>query len=138
MAEQSAASAAPQAAPVVFGHPFIDFVGTLRRGTLLDDAAEALQEVTQAVQETGKPGTVTIQFQVRPASKHDATMLVIRDKVSAKTPEPDRAETVFFATDDGQLSRRDPRQPELPGLVHSKPMPNLARDDEAGAEEESA
>jgi hypothetical protein len=58
--------------------------------------------------------------------KKGMNMLELVDDVKLSLPEPDKdTSTVVFATPDNDLTRRDPRQPELPGVrgvVTSMPM----------------
>ncbi len=49
-------------------------------------------------------------------------MFVLTDDVKQVIPEPERdTTTVYFVTEESDLSRRDPRQPKLPemGVVRS-------------------
>lgn len=103
--------------PLVYGHPFINFVTGLADGTFPDAAQEVLRELVEAVRETHRAGTLQIAVRVEP-DKHDTGRLFFEvQKLEAKRPVAKRPTTVFFATEDGALSRRDPRQPALPGLA---------------------
>ena len=93
---------------------FLVFLRELRYGTFLVDAAEALAEVVDAVRETGRDGSVVLKFTVKPATKGGGPSLVVRDVIVAKAPKPETADTLMFALAGGRLSRRDPRQPQLP------------------------
>jgi hypothetical protein len=72
------------------------------------------QEVVEGVQATGKRGKLTIVLELAPAK---AGMFVLTDDVKQVIPEPERdTTTVFFVTQESDLSRRDPRQPKLPEM----------------------
>lgn len=91
--------------------PFAAVMQEARKGGLHDEASEAVASVTEQVIDVGKPGTVTIKLTIKPGPE-DGTVEII-DEVKAVAPKPKRR-SVFFADDHGNLSRRDPRQPELP------------------------
>lgn len=95
--------------------PFFDTLREIRRGQILEDAADELAKAVRAVDETGKPASLTIQLTIKPASKAQGAY-VITDKVRAKLPELPVGETILFGTPEGNLQARDPRQPELPEL----------------------
>lgn len=86
-------------------------LGELNRGAALEDADAALARVVAAVQETGRPGSLTIKIKVEPAEIAD-NALMLTPEISAKEPGPKRPQSMFFV-DGGKLSRTDPRQPEL-------------------------
>ena len=79
-------------------------------------ASDQLAAVTAAVKETGKKGVVLLKVEVEPLKKADAGVLTVTGTVVAKAParDEDSPRSVFFADDDGNLSRNDPRQPQLP------------------------
>ncbi len=117
-----------------FGHPLWDFLVNVRKGEFASEAADDIATVVEAVRRTGRAGTVSIKFTIRPQGNSEDGVVFVRDEVSAKLPRPEKKDTVFFATDEGRLSRRDPRQSELPGIRE------VARNDgaEGGAEQRSA
>jgi hypothetical protein len=91
--------------------PFSAWLQELRRGGAHAEVSKALAEVTAAVNEHQKSGELTLKFKIRPNG--DGAVMV-SDGIVAKAPEGDRPESMFFADEDGNLSRRDPRQAELP------------------------
>lgn len=97
-----------------YGHALIDLLGNLRRGEFLADADDQLREVVQAVEETGRKGELTIRLTFNPSKSQG--MVTVADAITGKLPKPEVGETLMFFTEDG-LSRRDPRQPELPFAV---------------------
>lgn len=101
--------------------PIVDTLRDLRQGAVLDEASEELHRIVQAVRDTGKAGKLTITLTVKPFDKN-ADILNIEDKVVAVVPAPVKGGTVMFATAEGNLSRRDPRQGELPIAAVPKPQ----------------
>jgi len=94
--------------------PFGTFLQEQRGGGLTTELGRELAKVVKGVIDHGKKGVLTLEISVAPG-KVDST-LVITDKVTPKVPQADRPAALFFADDDGNLSRRDPRQPQLEGL----------------------
>lgn len=91
--------------------PFADVLTSLRRGKTHRELSDAMQELSLAVIETHRAGTITLTIKV---SKSKASgMVEIDDTVKVKLPEPDRSSSMFFVTDDGNLSKDDPRQLSL-------------------------
>lgn len=102
--------------------PFADFLREhLRRapeepyGELHDDLSAALHKLTEAVQGVRKKGALTLTITVEPAGRVEHAVTVT-GKVALKLPEPDPEEALWFIGRDGNLTRRNPQQPELPGL----------------------
>jgi len=92
--------------------PLFDTLRDIRRGQLLDDAADELQKVVAAVEETGKAGKLVIEIAVAPASKGQGAMKV-SDKITAKLPTLPAGETIMFITPENNLVPNDPRQKSL-------------------------
>lgn len=84
------------------------------KGRSHDDLSAALRAVVLAVSETGKPGKLTYTLTIRPQSNVEGAVL-IADAIKTSVPEFDRAESIFFATESGDLTRSDPRQTTLFG-----------------------
>jgi hypothetical protein len=91
---------------------FALFLMEHNRGRSHDELSHALRALVLAVAETGKPGKLTYTVTIRPQRKVEGAVLVA-DAIKASLPEFDRAESIFFATDAGDLTRTDPRQTEL-------------------------
>lgn len=85
----------------------------IRQGGLLADIEGALSECVREVCVKGKGGTVTVKIAVKPATKNSSSTVVISDEVVLKAPKLPTAETILFATDDGDLCESDPRQRKL-------------------------
>jgi hypothetical protein len=84
------------------------------RGQLLDDAEQALQEIVNAIEMHGGAGEMTFKFKVK--KKGDAYL--IGSEMKHSVPQPPRVEALFFFdADEGELTRKDPRQPQLQSVV---------------------
>ncbi len=94
--------------------PFAEFLQQQRRGALHGEISEQLHDLLQSVKETGKAGSLTLQIKVKPAAKGNAEQVLISDLTVAKKPQTERPESIFFLDNEGNLSRSDPRQIELP------------------------
>lgn len=79
-------------------------------GFSLTELSVALKNVTASVQETGKAGTVTLTLSIKPASRGAVGTLVLETKVKAKCPEAEAPASIFYADDDFNLVREDPKQ----------------------------
>ena len=91
------------------------FLATLQRhrgGALLAEASNHLAALVSAVHATGKPGSVTIRLDVRPATRgHSA--VVLKDKIAPTLPAIEAEESFWFATEQGALMKDDPNQKNL-------------------------
>ena len=115
MPEPAAAPAhAEETTEIPTTKPFGTFLQEHRKQGLHNEASEGLQEVVAAVKEHKKGGSLTITIDVKPGEV-DGT-LVVSDKVKVKAPEAERPTSLFYSDSRGNLSRRDPRQSELPGV----------------------
>lgn len=93
--------------------PFATTLQEIGSGVLAAHLAEQLQELTGAVVDTGKKGTLTLQITVAPLKAGNVKNLVATAKTTLKTPAEEPA-SVFFVDKDGNLTRDDPDQPMLP------------------------
>lgn len=90
--------------------PITDTLRRLHGGTFLDKATDALGEVVRSVQETGKPGKVTITIDVKKAGAGAASVLAkLTHTVAEKQPDAE----LFYATEGGDLTVNNPKQGEL-------------------------
>lgn len=98
--------------------PFGTVLQQIQKGTAAARASEALADLVAAVITTGKPGTMTLTFKVEPTVRGGSAdnALNITAVIASKTPKDDSTGT-FYGTEEGGLSRSDPRQPEIPGVA---------------------
>lgn len=94
------------------GQSLTDIMGNIRGGFALHKAGERLNELVMAVKETGKKGSVTLIIEVSP-DKSDENVVSVQPKIKSSIPDKGFTPGVFFATDQGELTREDPRQQEM-------------------------
>jgi len=96
--------------------PFAATLQEIAGGTVHDRLSEQLHDLVEAVKETGKKGTVTLQLLVAPLKPGNVSNLVLTAKTVLKAPEGDDAtpSSVFFTDKAGNLTREDPSQLKLP------------------------
>lgn len=94
----------------------------LDRGRDLEYMAGELSDLIGAVEATGKAGTISFVFDVRPRlsdGEVDAVDIAIKD-IKTAAPKQARAHTLLFIQPDGSLGRADPQQPELPNIAERR------------------
>lgn len=101
---------------------FLSFLSDLRRGQAIEEYRQALVDLERSVRETGKPGSLTLTLTLKPVGK-GMDAFEIKDAFTAKMPIGEKGTTLLFADDAGRMSRRDPRQPQLPTMrdVNARP-----------------
>ena len=94
--------------------PFDQILRELGEGSTLSELSEAMWDLVQRVQDTGKAGSISLTLHVG----FDGNGRVsTKDEVKLKLPEFNRPATAFFVDKHGNASRRDPNQPELPNIA---------------------
>jgi hypothetical protein len=94
--------------------PFAEALQQLAGGRTHTDLSTALNELVQAVVDTGKPGTLTFTLKIKPASHLATDAVAVTDSIAVKTPAPERQGSLFFVDRHSNLTRQNPQQPELP------------------------
>ena len=89
---------------------FLEFLQTFRRGDLLRDGDEQLERVIAAMKETGGDGKITIDL---PFKLNKAGQIECTPRITAKVPQRPMGTGIYFADDEGRLSRRDPNQLDI-------------------------
>lgn len=92
--------------------PFATFLQEQRGGALHAELSDELAAVVSACMEHERSGELTLTVKVSP--NKDGETLTLVDSVKAKKPEAAQRPSIFFTDSHGNLSRRNPRQPELP------------------------
>jgi hypothetical protein len=92
---------------------FADVIRNLRQGSAEREIEDALQEASNAVLDTGKAASLTFTITLTPMGSGKVR---ISDKIVTKKPEISHEDTLFFITESGLLSRKDPRQMTLEEL----------------------
>lgn len=88
----------------------LNFVGLLsshRRGELVREADELLSEMIQALNDYGGSGELTMKLKVK---RNEADQLEVNPSLTMKKPRRTLGMGIFYTTDEGKLSRRDPNQ----------------------------
>jgi hypothetical protein len=102
--------------------PFAELLTILDRGAAHAEASRALHDLVAAVRDTGKKGSMSVALVLSPLKgSHD--QLVVAAQVTAKPPKSEPAAAIFYADDDGNLTRHDPRQLEIDGVRVVEPKP---------------
>lgn len=89
---------------------FLEFLQTFRRGELLHQADGRLTAVVEAMRETGGNGTLTIKLRFK---MNKAGQIECIPDVAASIPMKPLGTGIYYASDDGKLSRRDPNQMDI-------------------------
>lgn len=89
---------------------FLEFLQSFRRGELLHAADIKLQELVEAIAETGGTGSLSLKIKVKP---NKAGQIEIVPDVQISKPTRALGTGIYFATDDGRLTRRDPHQMDI-------------------------
>jgi len=98
-----------------FASEAVELLAQQRSGTLLAEIGEGASEIARLIRERGRgSGKVVLTLDIRPATKGGGKALSIAATVKVTTPKAEVEETLMYVGEDGKLSRRDPRQPELP------------------------
>jgi hypothetical protein len=88
---------------------FAAFLVQTNKGRTERELSEAMQKLVTAVEETGKPGTLTLRIDIKPQANTDG-VVTVTDRVTVKAPQLERPNSIFFITKNAGLSRSDPNQ----------------------------
>ena len=91
---------------------FTDVIRDIRRGKVVEAASEKLAEVVRAVLDTDKPGEITLTLKIKPQGRGD-NAVIVSAKLSAKAPQAELPDALFFADMEGDLLREDPTQTRM-------------------------
>ena len=89
---------------------FLEFLQTFRRGELLAEAGDLLNELMEAIRKTGGKGDLTLRL---PFKVNDAGQIECIPVLAMKKPRRPLGTGIYYVTDDGRLTRRDPAQEDL-------------------------
>lgn len=90
--------------------PITDTLRLLDGGAFLSRSSDELAGLVRRVDETGKPGKLTITLEVKRVT---GGAISIVPAVVARVPEPKPDPTVLWATVEGNLTQQNPRQQTL-------------------------
>ncbi len=89
---------------------FLALLETFRGGALLAEGDNALTELVTAIMATGDGGTLTLEMKVK---MNKAGQLELHPHFKLKKPRRALPIGIFYGTEDGGLTRRDPQQPDM-------------------------
>ncbi|WDH77884.1 hypothetical protein PTQ19_10160 [Microbacterium esteraromaticum] len=90
---------------------FAAMLASIRPSTDVE-LAENLSKLIEEVKATGKKGTLSVVFEVKPVNGGDR-LVIINDALKLRLPERTREGTTAFVTDSNGLSRSDPTSSPL-------------------------
>lgn len=90
---------------------FAAMLASIRPSTDVE-LAENLAKLIEEVKATGKKGTLSVVFEVKPVNGGDR-LVIINDTLKLRVPERTREGTTAFVTSDNGLSRSDPTSSPL-------------------------
>lgn len=100
--------------------PFVKMLTELRGGEIEALASEKMREMLAAIAEHGGKGTLAVSFEV---SRTEHGHIEVKPKVKMTKPEPAMRKGIFWMTEDGELTRRDPNQADIEDLPGVKRPP---------------
>ena len=89
---------------------FNEVLPLFRNGATNVELTEVLREAVLAVRDTGKPAKITLALTVTP---NGVERVFVDADVSSKLPKLAREKTLFYVTEDGDLTEDKPRQQRL-------------------------
>lgn len=89
---------------------FLEFMQTFRRGELLTEGDDKLTDLVSAMREHGEGGSMTIslKFKMNKAGQFECI-----PSITTKKPTRALGTGIYFASDEGRLTRRDPNQMDI-------------------------
>lgn len=91
------------------------FLQDLNDGQTLAGLTGDLNELLQAVQATGRTGSMTLKIKVASANKGggEVDKITIMADRKLELPKPEQPQDFFWLTDDAEMTRQHPRQHAL-------------------------
>lgn len=89
--------------------PLSDTLRLLQQGALNAKAGDLLAGIIKAVDETGKPGKLTLTIDIKKTGAALSVLGDVTDKTPVEKPNPD----MFWATVEGHLTEQNPSQRKL-------------------------
>lgn len=89
---------------------FVQLLQAQRRGEIVREADDLLSEMVLAIHEHGGKGDITLKISVK---KNEAEQLEFTPTLKMNKPRRALGVGIFYATDEGELSRTDPHQDDL-------------------------
>ena len=89
--------------------PLAYALSMLKNGALNQEAGDLLAGIVKAVEETGKPGKLTLTIAVARQGAALSVLGIVTDKTPEERPLPD----LFWSTVEGHLTQENPNQRRL-------------------------
>lgn len=89
---------------------FMEFLQGFRRGELVGTLDDHLEELMAAIRDTGGKGDLTLKL---PFKVNDAGQIECVPQVTLKRPQRPIGTGIFFVSEEGRLTRRDPAQDDF-------------------------
>ncbi|MDO4888143.1 MAG: hypothetical protein Q3979_05510 [Actinomycetaceae bacterium] len=94
------------------GVEFATVLLNIADGASHQELSDNLRELVEAVQDTGKSGTLTYTLKVA-AADEKGEVIIVKDMIKLKKPEYERGTHTFFADKSGNLTQDPPNQTSL-------------------------
>ena len=91
---------------------FAAFLVEQSQGRTHAELSEGLRDLVARVIDTGKKGSITLTVSVAPMKDNNG-VLVVSDIIKLNLPEHDRAASIFWPDQAGNLVRNDPNQASI-------------------------
>jgi hypothetical protein len=90
----------------------IETLIVMNRGNFIIECGREMQELTDAIIDTGGKGSLVIKLEVTPSGLKDGriSQVDISPSIDIKKPKHDQGKSIFFVTADNKLVRDDPDQ----------------------------
>lgn len=88
---------------------FIEIIADLDDGRVVEEMTRQLREVVRAARSSQKKGSLVLKIDIEP----DGRQFIVNAQVKPTIPTPTPGMTMFFANDDGDLRKDDPKQVPL-------------------------
>ena len=95
---------------------FVNSIASMNNGEVVNDIDDALRQAVRASLATAKKSRVSIKLDIVPAGEGigGTPLFKVVDDIEVKLPKKARSKSpVFFADDDCNLTRRNPKQEEM-------------------------
>lgn len=89
----------------------LEMLRSIRHGDLVSELSEEIAEVVRGAEDSGKEGKIVLTIKVKPNGRGQ---MVLRDEIKSTVPKLDAPAVLMFNDVHGNLSRKDPNQPDLP------------------------
>lgn len=103
---------------------FIKTLQAIRKGALVALLADDLKEVSEAVAELGKTGSLTLQLTIKP----NGDAVIVQPKITKKVPQQAVGDAIFFVGEKG-LQREDPKQTDIEDELAARRIANQKGDE---------